>query len=261
MELSVSLTDEEIDFILCEVAKLNNKYDGLHLKLENGRAFLIGELNFTATWLDETISDSYQIKIEFPQNYPDIPPMVEETGDRLPKNVDNHIYEGQFLCLGPPLKVLLKFREEPTILNFVETSLIPTRYWHSHRKIHPTKPLPAYSHGDGGIREYHNETNLKEDYFKILKSDNINVVLLLIKMIIDDTYKKSNPKCPCKKGRQLKDCHGKNLQLLLDMPYMKKYIGLDYDKMFQEAKERGEIDDIRPFSQKKRSRQVIRKKK
>ena len=259
MELLVSLTDEKVEFLLGEVAELKSKYGLLHLKQKEEKAFLIGKLDFTATLDEETISDSYQIKIELPQSYPDIPPVTEEIGGRIPKNIDHHVYPDNTLCLGPPLKILLKFKKEPTILNFVENFLIPILYWHSYREKYPEKPLPAYPHCDDGIKEYHNETDLKEDYFKILETDNINVVLLLMKMFLDETYK-SNPKCPCRRGQRLKNCHGKNLQILLDMPYLKKYLKLDYDKMFQEAKEHGEIDDIRLFSPRQKRNRVIRKK-
>lgn len=255
----MSLTDEKVEFLLKEVAELKNKYGVLHLKLNEGKVFLIGKLDFTATLNGNIISDSYQIKFEFPQSYPDIPPEVNETGGSIPKNTEHHVNPDNTLCLGPPLKVLLKFRKEPTILNFIENCLIPILYWHSYRERYPEKPLPAYPHGNDGIKEYHNETNLKEDYFKILETDNINVVLLLIKMFLDETYK-SNPKCPCRRGQRLKDCHGKNLQILLDMSYLKKYLKLDYDKMFQEAKEHGEIDDIRLFSPRQKRNRIMRKK-
>ena len=184
---------------------------------------------------------------------------INKIGLRIPKNKDHHVNPDKNLCLGPPLKILMSFREKPTLLNFVKNRLIPNLFWHSYRERYPKMPLPAYSHGDGGIREYHNETNLKEDYFKILGTDDINVILLLIKMLLDETDA-SNPKCPCRSGQRLKDCHGKNLQLLSDMPYLKKYLKIDYDKMLQEAKEHGEIVDIRPFSSKRKRGQFLKKK-
>lgn len=256
----MSLTDEKVQFLLGEITDLKNKYSALNLKLKEEKAFLIGKLDFTATLSGETISDSYQIKIEFPQSYPDIPPSVEETGGRIPKILDYHVSDSKFLCLGPALEILSKFRKKPTLLNFVENCLIPFFYWHSYRERHPKKSLAAYSHGDNGIEEYRDETNLKEKYFIVLESDDITVVLLLLQMLIDETYK-SNPKCPCKRGQHLKDCHGNCLQLLLDMPYLKKeHIKHDYNKMFQEAKEHGEIADIRPFSAKRKRNRLIRKK-
>jgi len=253
------MTEEKIEFLMREITELKDKYNSLHLKLQEEKAFLIGKLDFTATLEGETISDYYLIKIEFPQSYPDVPPITEEIGGRIPKNIDHHVYPDKTLCLGPPIKVLLKFKKEPTLLNFIENLLIPILYWHSHRERYPEKPLPAYPHGDHGIKEYHNETNLKENYFSLFESDDINVILLLMKMVIDGTYK-SNPKCPCRRrGLKLKDCHGNNLQLLLDMPYLKKHINLDYKKLLQEAKENGEITDIRPFLRKRK--RIIQKSK
>lgn len=257
----MSLTDEKIRFLLGEVAefkKYKNKYCELHLKLKEEKAFLIGKLFFAATLKGETISDSYKIKIEFPQSYPDIPPSTEETGGRIGKTLDDHVSDSRFLCLGPALEILSEFRKEPTILNYLENQLTPILCWHSYKEKHPEESLPAYSHLAKGIEEYRDQTNLKEKYFIVLESNDINVVLLLIKMLIDETYK-SNPRCPCKRGQNLKDCHGKFLQSFLDMPYLKmEDIKRDYDKMFEEAKKHGEIDDIRPFSPRRKRKRIIR---
>jgi hypothetical protein len=259
----VSLTDEKVQFLLGEVAELKkykNKYGELHLKLKEEKAFLIGKLYFTATLNGETISDSYKVKIEFPQSYPDIPPSAEEIGGRIRKTLDDHVSDSRFLCLAPALEILSEFKKEPTLLNYLENQLIPILCWHSYKEKHPEESLPAYSHCGKGIEEYRAETNLKEKYLIILESDDINVVLLLLKLLIDGTCK-NNPKCPCKRGLHLKDCHGKFLQTLLDMPYLKpEHIKCDYDKMFQEAKEHGEIADIRPFLPKRNRKKMAKRK-
>jgi hypothetical protein len=254
------VTDEKIKLLLDQVESVRSRYDNLHLKLNEGKAFLVGELAFTATRIDETISDSYQIKIEFPQRYPCISPTVKEIGGRITRDVDHHVSPDHTLCLGPPQYILKKFKCDPTALGFIENLVIPKLFWHSYNETHPGEPLPAYEHGDKGIKQYRDETNLKEVYFIILESDNIKVILLLLKMFINGTYK-SNPRCPCKSGQCLKDCHGKFLQALLDMPYLKpEHIKCDYDKMFQEAKENGKINDIRPFSTKRKRGQLIKKR-
>ena len=74
-------------------------------------------------------------------------------------------------------------------------------------------------------------------------------------MIIDETYR-NNPKCPCGNNKILNDCHGKHLHALIEMPYMKQYINIDFEKMLHDAKEQGEISDIRPFSKKRRRNKV-----
>lgn len=258
----MSLTDEKLQFFLREVAELKkhkDEYGELHLKLEEKKASLIGKLYFTATLNGEIVSDSYKVKIEFPQSYPNIPPSAEEIGGRIPKTLDDHVSDSRFLCLGPALEILSEFKKDPTILNYLENQLKPVLCWHSYREKHPKESLPAYSHCDKGIKEYRDETKLKEKYFIVLESDDVNVILLLLKMLINGTYK-NNPKCPCLSGQKLKDCHGKFLQILLDMPYLKKeYIKLDYDKIFQEAKENGEISDIRPFLVKRRRNRLKKK--
>ncbi len=246
--------DDKIELLLNEVESIKNRYEQLHLKLNERKAFLIGNLVFNAIMIGETISDSYQIEIEFPRDYPDIPPSVKEIGGRI----NNHLNPENTLCLGPPLKILLEFQQNPTVLYFIERILIPILCWHTYREINSEVHLPYYSRGNDGIKEYHNETNIRENYFKVFNLDNINVVLLIIKMILDDTYK-NNPRCPCRSRQKIRDCHhGKDIQLLLEMPHMKQYIHLDYNKMLKEAIENGEIDDIRPFSDKRRIRRLIK---
>lgn len=254
------VSDKKLGFLLKEVAQLKKHGYKLDIKCDSVSVFLIGNLEFTAVFAEEQITDSYWLKIIIPERYPLAPPTVKETGGRIPRVVDFHVFPDHTLCLGPPPEVLKKFKCDPTILGFVENLLIPKLFWHSYNAIHPEAPLPAYVHGDKGIEKYRDETNLKEIYFIVLESDDINVVLLLLKMLIDETYK-SNPKCPCPSGQKLKDCHGKLLQTLLDMPYWKpEHKKCDYDKMFQEAKENGEINDIRPFSAKRKSGRFIKKR-
>jgi hypothetical protein len=256
----VAVSDEKLGLLLKEVAQLKEHRYDLDLKCDSASFFLVGNLEFTAVFAGEQITDSYWVKIIIPDRYHLVPPAVKEIGGRIPRVVDFHVNPDHTLCLGPPLDVLKKFKCDPTVLGFVEKLLIPKLFWHSYNAIHPEAPLPAYAHGDEGIEKYRNETNLKEVYFIVLESVDINVVLLLLKMRIDETYK-NNPKCPCKSGQHLKDCHSNCLQALLDMPYLKKeYIKLDYDKMFEEAKKHGEIADIRPFLPKRNRKKITKRK-
>ena len=256
----MAVSDEKLELLIKEVAQLKQHGYELDLKCDSVSAFLVGNLEFTAVFAGEQITDSYWVKIIIPDGYHLVPPAAKEIGGRIPRDVDHHVSPDHTLCLGPPLETLRKFKCDPTLLCFVEKLLIPKLFWHSYNAVHPEAPLPAYKHGDNGIKQYRDEANLKEVYFIILETDDINVILLLLKMLIDGTCK-SNPKCPCKRGLHLNDCHSKFLQALFDMPYLKKeHIKCDYDKMFQEAKENGEINDIRPFSAKRERGRLIKKR-
>lgn len=222
------MTDEKMLVLLEKVEQLRERYDGLHLKFRQGNAFLVGVLKFNAMHGEDTITDCYRIEICVPSDYPLRPPVVKETGGRIPRNTDHHVNPDKTLCLGPPIELVKKFKREPTLLGYIENLLIPKLYWHSYNQRHPETPLGAYSHGDEGIREYRENTNLQATYFEIFEVNDLSIVLRFLEIIVKGTQN-SNSLCPCNRGQTLSTCHGKILESLLEMPYLKKnHLALDY---------------------------------
>ena len=195
---------------------------------ESSNNSLHGEIGFNRPYKGIYIEDQYQIELIFKQNHPDIPPVVKENGGKIPLNVNNHAYPDDTICLGPPIELLAKFKCNPTLFGFIDSILVPNLYWHSYLKKYGTEPWKAYRHGDEGIREYRDSVNLRKRYFSIFETDNINVVLRLLEMVVKENYL-NNPTCPCGRGKQLNDCHYRLIENLLQMPYLKiSHLARDY---------------------------------
>lgn len=117
---------------------------------------LTGELHFTAdpppgTKADR-ITDSYQLRIQLPPEFPKAVPQVWEIGGKIPPRAHFHINQNATICLGTPLELLLRITEAPTILGFIDRCVIPYLYAASH-KLHTGEDFifGEYAHGSPGI--------------------------------------------------------------------------------------------------------------
>jgi hypothetical protein len=203
-------------------------YQGLHLRFGNRTPLVVGELEFRARRKDIETHDSYEVEIQIPDAYPSLPPVVRETGGRIPRNTSHHAQPDGTLCLAPPVAVFWTFKKHPTLLRYVEDLLIPCLFWHSHNARHSGEPLDAYAHGEKGIAEYRAETDLKTVYRDIFDVSQVSIVLCLLRLACQEEIKDHQP-CPCQSGESLIACHGRAIKNLLAMPYLsRRQLALDY---------------------------------
>lgn len=209
----MTLTDKKIELLLKEIALLKNKYDGLHLRFRDGKALLVGELNFTAVWKQKTIIDSYRIEIWFSDDYPNTPPRAFEIGGKIEKG--HHKYCDETLCLGVPVEIYLKFNKNKNILFFIEELVIPYLYAYSYKIKWGEMPW-GERHGDGGVIQY---------YIGLFKTLDLSAILALLKIIIMGNYQ-GNSQCSCGGKKTLNECHGEVVFSLWQVPI--NYVLVDY---------------------------------
>lgn len=178
-------------------------FPGLTLCQNAPRRWVIrGALSFSATFRDVTISDAFSILILLPNDYPDSPPAVQETGGRIP--ADFHQYGDRTLCLGAPVEVYRRFKADPRLVAFVKTLVVEYLYGYVYLEKYGTLPFGELSHGCQGIREYY------QDAFS---TDDVRIALALLKVLADGVYR-GHHTCPCSSGKILRKCHG---PILLDL--------------------------------------------
>jgi hypothetical protein len=69
----------------------------------DGVTVLAGTFEFEASWEGVVVKDSYDLRIEA-GSYPEALPVVFETGGRIPRRMDEHVFESSGrLCLGSGL--------------------------------------------------------------------------------------------------------------------------------------------------------------
>lgn len=207
--------------------ELTAQYQGLALtKLEDDTWLISGVLEFSATYKDIKIKDRFQIEITISKNFPDMPPIVKETGGRIPK--DFHTNPDGTLCLGAPIDVRIKFADNQSLLGFVNDQVIPFLYAYSYFVQYGVMPFDELSHGSKGILEYY------KNYFNT-SSDVI--VMELLKILAESSYK-GHRECPCKSGRSIRECHGSLIRKINLAQYKGEFL-LDYVHCFIYLKNSG----------------------
>ncbi len=176
--------------------ELKNKHPELYLTTNgNGQWSINGRLNSSAQYNGIAIDDDYDVEISIPRDYPFVPPTARETGDRIPKE---YHHSGLDLCLETPGEVIRIFKENPTLLGFVEKCLIPYLYRFSFISMYHKLPYGDRSHGWLGLYEYYQEL------FQIKEK---KAVLGLLKVLAENKVN-GHMKCPCGSKRRLRRCHG-----------------------------------------------------
>ncbi len=205
--------DNRIDELVHkQFEELAPSFPGLTLCQDVSGCWLIrGLLSFSATYQSVTIADTFSVLITLPEDYPDSPPIVQETGNRIP--ADFHQYEDRTLCLGAPIEVARRFRSDPRLSSFIGTLVVEYLYGFAYFERYGNLPFGELSHGCTGIREY---------YMDLFKTKDVRIVLALLKLLADGTYR-GHLLCPCNSGEILRRCHGPSLLALLDIQKKKHY--------------------------------------
>ena len=185
------------DLIKQQYDELCKQFPGLRLYEDfPGQWVIRGLIAFSASYNNVEIEDEYSIHIILPEDYPALPPDVQETGGRIP--ADFHQYEDRTLCLGAPAEVTRRFREDPRLLTFIKTLVIEYLYGYSYYDKYGQMPFGELSHGGPGIREY---------YLELFNTNDVRIILALLKIMADGSYR-GHHYCLCGSGKILRKCHG-----------------------------------------------------
>lgn len=167
---------------------------------ENGGIRLSGLFRFTASLPGDTtaIEDEFEIAIEVPHVFPRDIPIVFETGRRIPRSPEFHINSDGSLCLGSPVRLLAIAADYPTLLSFVERTLVPFLFAISKSlSIGRSFPFGELSHGTpGALADY-------QDMFGLKSAHQVKLAIraLSLRKRIANKYP-----CPCGCGVRLGRC-------------------------------------------------------
>ncbi len=172
-------------------------YPGLNTEPHDGPELRIaGDLSFAAVGRGVTISDSFAIEMLVPPSFPNVLPQVRETGGRIPR--DFHQFKNGNLCLGSPIRLALLFGHGSTLIDFVETALIPYLFGFSFRERHGRLPFGELRHGNAGISQD------ARSFFHITDD---NLFLPLLGLAALQRRRANRQPCPCGSGLRLGRCH------------------------------------------------------
>jgi hypothetical protein len=192
--------EQQNSHIQKQFEELRAKYKGLGISVrDDGLTSIKGPLRFIGSYEGIELEDEFEVEIILPAEYPELPPVVQETGGRIP--VEYHRNPGGTLCLGAPLEVRIKFGRQRNLIGFVEELLVHYLFSFSYYERNDRVPFGELSHGGRGIWEYYRELfDIEDDV----------VILELLKILADQSYR-GHHDCPCNSGQILRNCHGRQL--------------------------------------------------
>ena len=144
------------------------------------------------------ITDKYLLSIEVPRQFPKTLPRVTETEQKIPRNGEFHVNPDGTLCLGSPLRLLVKLASDPTLTGFTGKCLVPYLFAISN-KLQKGGPLPfdELAHGvPGMLADY-------VDLFGLKEPEQARLAFRLLGM---KKRRANKHPCPCACGGRLGKC-------------------------------------------------------
>lgn len=160
---------------------------------------LRGQFEFTAQASGmDVVSDSFEIEIVVPPDFPESVPVIKELGERIPRRDDNHLNCAGELCLGSPLRLLVMLSEEPTLTGFAEKCIIPYLFATSRRLA---------TGGEFAFGELeHGPDGLLQDYALLFGVDSPVKAMGVLRILALKKRVGNKRHCPCGCGRRVTKC-------------------------------------------------------
>jgi hypothetical protein len=183
---------------------------------------IVGQFRFAAEHPGfDLIEDSYELEIIIPETFPQQPPLVTETAEKIPRDKTFHIFEDtDTCCLGSPLALAIRLKKDPSLTGFSESCIIPYLYGVSHKLKHGGKfPFGELNHG---------YTGQFEDYGALLGLESERQILAAFRLLGMKKRVANKMPCPCGCGTRLGKCSLNKvirpLRIQVGCPWFRKYL-------------------------------------
>jgi len=194
--------EKYVTYIKAQIVELTSVHNDLSNIVERDNETIVsGTLAFEASADElETISESFDISLMIPHAFPDMLPKVIETGGRIGHKY-THLNPDGTLCLAIPVEQRRKFLQQPTLLGFVDSLIIPYLYGFSYWGKYGEHPFDEAVHGNEGILRH---------YISALKLRDEISALATISFLFEHGYR-GHHDCPCGSDLKVRTCHGAEL--------------------------------------------------
>lgn len=158
--------------------------------------------------------ETFSVELSFPKEYPNCFPRVLETGGKIERIPNRHVYTNTgTLCLAVPPEERLLCRHGINMSRFIKNVLLP-RLGEEYNVNNGGQYSREYSHGPDGFWEF---------YFKKFDTDDPNIVLKILKCITEQNTPKGFELCICGINEKYKKCHREAINEIscLGIPYLK----------------------------------------
>lgn len=163
-----------------------------------------GTLRFCANGkTTEVIEDSYDVRIEAAEEFPERMAMAWEIGGCIPP--DYHKLTNGALCLGSRVGLRLQMGRSPSLLRFVERCVVPYLYGYSYSVKHGASPFGELEHG---------ELASLQDLASLLRVEDLDLAFRYCTLAATKRRRANSRPCPCGSGRRLGRCHNRKVNAL-----------------------------------------------
>lgn len=144
--------------------------------------------------------DTYEVEIHFQEGFPYRFPALYETGGKIPKKGDWHIYEDTLTCCVKVLpEEILRCINGITLVEYIKEEVLPYLFNQTHRRIEGYYVNGEYSHGAIGFYEFYSEA--------LGTKGDIKKTVALMKYIADHSRPDRTSKCFCGSSAKFRHCH------------------------------------------------------
>lgn len=159
---------------------------------------LEGNLAFDASYEDIGVQDEFTIRMLLPTDYPSHPPLVEETGGRIPKHEDFHVNPDGSLCLGSDVAIKEVLHEHLSLLEFIDRFVV-SFLLNASIKLKQGGPFVT-----GELP--HGHLGLVADYKRRFDLNSENQVYKALHLLSLRKRTANKQPCPCGCGCRLANC-------------------------------------------------------
>lgn len=175
------------------------KYPSLQFEVQEGFPIVKGTF-IAQDKKSKTEIESYDVLIGFPKKYPYAFPLVIETSNKIPRELDRHVKANNTLCFGNWQDEIGVCKNGITFTYFLD-EILNTHLCREYVK-EKTKEYPT------GERS-HDIEGIWEGYYDILKTTDKKEVLNELDLILNHRPLGRNAPCYCNGGKKYKACHEK----------------------------------------------------
>lgn len=185
------------NLFVSQIPAVLDRYPKL-VKIERDNRFILaGKVDI----IDKTGKhwETYEIEIHCSALYPNRFPNLYETGGKIPKIADWHIYEDTLSCCVKILpEEILKCIKGITLEQYVTEEVLPYFFNQTHRKVEGYYVNGEYGHGNMGMYEY---------YSSVLKTGDLKQIGMLLYNIATRPKPDRTSLCFCGSGEKYRYCH------------------------------------------------------
>lgn len=166
--------------------------------MKDGKNVLCGELDIIDA--KGKLWETYQVEIHYIDDFPHRFPTLYETGDKIPKIADWHIYEDTLACC---VKVrpaeIMRCVNGITVSEYIEEEALPYLFNQTHRRLEGFYVNGEYAHGLKGIYEFYSQ--------ELKTRDDIPRTVQMMRWIAMNEKPVRTAQCFCGSEKKFRNCH------------------------------------------------------